>query len=106
MRDCMASAARILDPEALPAETRARARAYATTVFAALGCEGIARIDFLIDGGGGAGLRAIDHPKEHSVFAKSEHAFLDVTVDEHTFTARFLDTDLKPAEDPILARTK
>ena len=45
----MASAARVLDPEALPAEMRARARQYTTTVFAALGCEGIARIDFLID---------------------------------------------------------
>ncbi len=45
----MAGALRVLDPEDLPAETRARAQQYATTVFAALGCEGIARIDFLID---------------------------------------------------------
>jgi D-alanine-D-alanine ligase len=30
-------------------EMRQRAREYATTVFAALGCEGISRIDFLIN---------------------------------------------------------
>jgi D-alanine-D-alanine ligase len=45
----MAGALRVLDPEALPAEMRARAQAHATTVFAALGCEGISRIDFLIN---------------------------------------------------------
>lgn len=45
----MAGALRVLDPEALPAELRGRAQTYATTVFAALGCEGISRIDFLID---------------------------------------------------------
>ncbi|MFN7913887.1 MAG: D-alanine--D-alanine ligase family protein [Vicinamibacterales bacterium] len=45
----MAGALRVLDPEHLPAEMRANARRYATTVFAALGCEGISRIDFLID---------------------------------------------------------
>ena len=45
----MASALRILDPQDLPEELRRRAQTYATTVFAALGCEGISRIDFLID---------------------------------------------------------
>jgi D-alanine-D-alanine ligase len=45
----MAGALRVLDPEDLPAEMRAAAQRYATTVFAALGCEGISRIDFLID---------------------------------------------------------
>src|SRR6185436_4872935 len=45
----MASALRILDPEDLPAEMRARAQLLATTVFQILGCEGIARVDFLID---------------------------------------------------------
>jgi D-alanine-D-alanine ligase len=45
----MAGALRILDPDALPAEMRARARQLATTVFSLLGCEGISRIDFLID---------------------------------------------------------
>ncbi len=45
----MAGALRVLDPEQLPLEMRERAQRYATTVFAALGCEGISRIDFLID---------------------------------------------------------
>ena len=45
----MAGALRVLDPQSLPAEMRANAQRYATTVFSALGCEGISRIDFLID---------------------------------------------------------
>ncbi|MQA30205.1 MAG: hypothetical protein GEU82_10250 [Luteitalea sp.] len=45
----MAGALRILDPEDLPAAMRAAAQRHATTVFTALGCEGISRIDFLID---------------------------------------------------------
>ncbi len=45
----MAGALRVLDPDQLTAEMRAAAQRYATTVFAALGCEGISRIDFLID---------------------------------------------------------
>jgi D-alanine-D-alanine ligase len=45
----MAGALRVLDPDDLPADMRRQAQAYATTVFAALGCEGISRIDFLID---------------------------------------------------------
>jgi D-alanine-D-alanine ligase len=45
----MAGALRVLDPQQLPADMRVRAQRYATTVFAALGCEGISRIDFLID---------------------------------------------------------
>jgi D-alanine-D-alanine ligase len=45
----MAGALRVLDPEDLPSDTRRRAQQYATTVFRALGCEGISRIDFLID---------------------------------------------------------
>jgi D-alanine-D-alanine ligase len=45
----MAGALRVLDPEDLPAAVRLSAQGYATTVFAALGCEGISRIDFLID---------------------------------------------------------
>jgi D-alanine-D-alanine ligase len=39
----------VLDPEDLPAELRARAQQLATTVFSVLGCEGISRIDFLIN---------------------------------------------------------
>jgi D-alanine-D-alanine ligase len=45
----MAGALRVLDPEDLPQELRERARHQATVVFAALGCEGISRIDFLIN---------------------------------------------------------
>ena len=50
----MASLARILDPQALPLSMREEAQRHAVTVFATLGCEGIARIDFLIDGATGA----------------------------------------------------
>jgi D-alanine-D-alanine ligase len=45
----MAGALRVLDPQDLPAELRARAQLLATTVFSVLGCEGISRIDFLIN---------------------------------------------------------
>jgi D-alanine-D-alanine ligase len=45
----MAGALRVLDPQDLPADMRRQAQTYATRVFAALGCEGISRIDFLID---------------------------------------------------------
>jgi len=45
----MAGALRVLDPDDLPAEMRANAQRYAVTVFKALGCEGISRIDFLIN---------------------------------------------------------
>ena len=45
----MAGALRVLDPDDLPADMRARAQQHATTVFSALGCEGISRIDFLIN---------------------------------------------------------
>jgi D-alanine-D-alanine ligase len=45
----IAGALRVLDPEQLPAEMRSTAQGHAITVFTALGCEGISRIDFLID---------------------------------------------------------
>jgi D-alanine-D-alanine ligase len=45
----MAGALRVLDPEDLPAALREQARTLATTVFGLLGCEGISRVDFLID---------------------------------------------------------
>jgi D-alanine-D-alanine ligase len=45
----MAGALRVLDPQDLSAEIRRHAQRYATTVFTALGCEGISRIDFLVD---------------------------------------------------------
>ena len=45
----MAGALRVLDPQDLSAEMRARAQHLAITVFSVLGCEGISRVDFLID---------------------------------------------------------
>jgi D-alanine-D-alanine ligase len=47
--DGMAGALRVLDPGALPEEMRTKAQGHAITVFSTLGCEGISRIDFLID---------------------------------------------------------
>jgi D-alanine-D-alanine ligase len=49
----MAGALRVLDPQDLPSALRTTAQEHATTVFAALGCEGISRIDFLIDADNG-----------------------------------------------------
>ena len=49
LSDGMAGAQRVLDPKDLPLEMRERAQRLATTVFSALGCEGISRVDFLID---------------------------------------------------------
>ncbi len=49
----MASALRVLDPDDLPIELRQRAQEYAKTVFSVLGCEGISRIDFLINADSG-----------------------------------------------------
>jgi D-alanine-D-alanine ligase len=45
----MAGALRVLDPDDLSSEMRASAQRHATTVFSVLGCEGISRIDFLIN---------------------------------------------------------
>lgn len=45
----MAGALRVLDPQDVPADMRTNAQEYATRVFSTLGCEGISRIDFLID---------------------------------------------------------
>jgi len=45
----MAGALRVLDPQDLPMETRRRAQELAVQVFTLLGCEGISRIDFIID---------------------------------------------------------
>ncbi len=47
--DGMAGALRVLDPQDVSVTMREDAQRYATTVFSALGCEGISRIDFLID---------------------------------------------------------
>jgi D-alanine-D-alanine ligase len=49
----LAGALRVLDPQDLPEALRLSAQDHATAVFAALGCEGISRIDFLIDADNG-----------------------------------------------------
>ena len=63
-------------------------------------------IDFLIAGGGGAHLRSSVNGSGPSMFVQSEFGFLDLTIDDHRFTARFLNTDLTLAETPPLTRTK
>jgi D-alanine-D-alanine ligase len=50
----MAGALRLLDPEALPLEMRQRAQQLAKDAFTCLGCEGISRVDFLIDADDGS----------------------------------------------------
>jgi len=50
----MAGALRVLDPQDLPESLRRQAQDYAVAVFSALGCEGISRVDFLIDADAGA----------------------------------------------------
>jgi D-alanine-D-alanine ligase len=45
----MAGALRVLDPQDLPIDMRRRAQSLAVQVFTLLGCEGISRIDFIID---------------------------------------------------------
>jgi D-alanine-D-alanine ligase len=50
----MANMARVIDPKDLPPEYRDAAREHAATVYAALGCKGVARIDFILDGARGA----------------------------------------------------
>jgi D-alanine-D-alanine ligase len=49
----MAGALRVLDPQDLPESLRRQAQEFAIAVFSALGCEGISRIDFLIDADAG-----------------------------------------------------
>lgn len=64
-------------------------------------------MEFLICGGGGAKLRGFDGAKEPiSVSSASKYAFLDLTIDDHTFTARFLDINLQSLENPPLTDTK
>lgn len=63
-------------------------------------------MDFLICGGGGAKLRGFWHKDPLSVFTESAHSFLDITIDNHKFTAEFLDANLKSLEDPVAIDTK
>lgn len=50
----MATMARVTDPPELPMEFKDAARAHACTVYDALGCAGVSRIDFILDGARGA----------------------------------------------------
>ncbi len=64
-------------------------------------------MEFLICGRGGAKLRGFVGARQPiSVSSASKYAFLDLVIDEHTFTARFLDVNLRSLEDPPLTDTK
>lgn len=64
-------------------------------------------MEFLICGGGGAKLRGFVGKREPmSVSSASKYAFLDLVIDDHKFTAQFLDTNLDSLEHPPLTDTK
>ncbi len=58
-------------------------------------------IDFLICGAGGAKIRGMGRLQPQSVFSKGhQHGFLDISIDQSRFAARFLDLDLQSLESP------
>jgi tartrate-resistant acid phosphatase type 5 len=64
-------------------------------------------MEFLICGGGGAKLRSFAGRRQPiSVSSASKYAFLDLVIDDHKFTAQFLDTSLHSLENPPLTDTK
>lgn len=63
-------------------------------------------MEFLICGGGGAKLRGFWHKDPLSVFTDSTHGFLDINIDDHKVTARFMDVNLKSLEDPVMTASK
>jgi tartrate-resistant acid phosphatase type 5 len=64
-------------------------------------------IEFLICGAGGAKLRAFPGSSQPaSVFRASNYGFLDMVITETTFTAQFLDVNLKSLENPLLIDSK
>ncbi len=63
-------------------------------------------MDFLICGGGGARLRPFRRKQPNSVFEGVDFAFLDLSITEHNFTARFFDAKLNSLEQPWLTRSK
>ena len=63
-------------------------------------------IDYLIAGTGGAKLRAIRRLTPESIFHATTFGFLDLSIDEHTLTAKFLDTKLVSLEKPEMQVTK
>ena len=56
----------------------------------------------LVSGTGGANSRKFKRVQPQSVFHESQFGFLDLTIEEHTFTAEFLDTNLLSLEKPRL----
>ncbi len=63
-------------------------------------------IEYLICGAGGAHLRAVHHAQPESLFHATTYGFLDVTIDQHKLTAAFLNTNLKPLEEPEMQISK
>jgi tartrate-resistant acid phosphatase type 5 len=63
-------------------------------------------VEYLIAGGGGAKGRKVRHAEPESVFHATEYGFLELTMDEHTLSATFLDTKLEPLEQPGMRITK
>jgi tartrate-resistant acid phosphatase type 5 len=63
-------------------------------------------LEFLISGAGGAKLRRVRHVQPESVFHATTFGFLELTIEEHTLTARFLDTNLVSLEQPETKLTK
>lgn len=63
-------------------------------------------IEYLICGAGGAKLRRIRRAQPESVFHATTFGFLDLSIDENTLTAKFLDTNLVSLEKPEMRVTK
>lgn len=63
-------------------------------------------IEYLICGAGGAKLRRIRRTQPQSVFHATTFGFLDLSIDENTLTAKFLDTALVSLEKPEMRVTK
>jgi len=63
-------------------------------------------VEYLISGTGGAKLRQIRNVKPQSLFHATTFGFLDLMIDQHSLTARFLDTKLVSLEKPELRLTK
>ena len=58
-------------------------------------------MEFLICGAGGAKIRGLGAIQPQSVFSQGhQHGFLDLTIDEERFSARFFDPELNSLEQP------
>ncbi len=63
-------------------------------------------VHYLINGAGGAHLRRVRKTTPESIFNAAVNGFLDLTIDERTLIAKFLDTNLVSLENPELRLTK